>query len=199
MKMVEIKMASVVKELEKLETRLEKAEAKLEKAIAKVEKMGCKWTHEEHREWLANVETTEDGWIINKEDIKKNGAWFDWWRAEDAVKEIKEKIEYAERRFEKTEEEVERHREEVAKMENLKKKEELQKLEFEAEVKEWAKDGITLERRYAGYTPNGKRFVIDRNHGFTTRSWHCFSLWIDGETIFTSGEFWRAYAVIKNN
>lgn len=199
MKMVEIKMASIVKELEKLEARLVKAEAKLEKAEAKAEKLGCKWTHEEHREWLQSVETTEDGWIISKEDIKKNGAWFDLWRAKDAVEEIKSKIENASTRFEKAEEEVEKYHEEIAKMVDLKKKEELMKKEFEAEVKEWAKDGITLERRYAGYTPNGKRFVIDRNHGFTQRSWHCFTLWIGGETIFTSGEFWRAYSVIKNN
>lgn len=199
MKMVEIKMASVVKELEKLEARLVKAEAKLEKAEAKAEKLGCKWTNEEHIEWLKTVETTDMGWIVNKEDVKKNGAWYDWFSAQRELEDVKRNIENAKRRFEKAEDEVEKYREEVAKMLNLKKKEELQKLEFEAEVKEWAKDGITLKERYAGYTPNGKRFVIYRNSGITTRSWHCFTLRIDGETIFTSGEFWRAYAVIKNN
>lgn len=199
MKMVEIKMASVAKEMEKLEKRLERAETKLAKKEAAVEKLNCKWTREEHREWLDTVETNENGWIVNKEDVKKNGAWFDWEMAKDEVEDVKKRIEFEERRFEKAEAEVEKHREEVAKMENLKKKEELQKMEFEAEQKEWAKDGITLERRYSGITPNGKHFYIERNHGWTKRSRHCFSLWIDGEMIFTSGEFWRAYAVVKNN
>ena len=199
MKMVEIKMGSIAKELEKLETRLEKAEAKLAKAEAKAEKFGCRWTKEEHREWLGTVETTEMGWIVNDADIKKNGVWFDWQMAKDNVEEIKAKIENATARYEKTEEEVEKHHKEIEAIADLKMKEELYKLEFEAEQKEWAKDGINLEGRYYGETPNGKRFFIERNHGFTKRSWHCFTLTINGETIFTSGEFWRAYAVIKNN
>lgn len=199
MKMVEIKMASIVKELEKLETRLVKAEAKLEKAEAKVDKLGCRWTNEEHREWLKTVETTEMGWIVNKEDTKKNGAWFDWEMAKDRVEEIKSDIENANKRYDKAEDEVERYHEEVEKMADLKKKDELQKMEFEAEQKEWAKDGIKLEARYYGETPQGKWFHIERNHGWTKRSRHCFTLRINGEVIFTSGEFWRAYSIVKNN
>ena len=86
---------------------------------------------------------------------------------------------------------------EVQKITDLKEREKLMQAEFEKEQKQWAKDGITLEERYYGTTPNGKRFYIERNNGVTFRSMHCFTLTIDGETIFTSGEFWRAYSEIK--
>ena len=199
MKMVEIKMASKVKELEKLEARLHRAEKKLEKAEAKVEKLGCKWTLEEFRAWMDTVETNENHFIVNKDDVKKNGAWFDWERAKDDVETIKSDIEKAEARLEQAEAEVEKYHKEVEEMQDLKKKEELQKKEFEEEVKEWAKDGIKLEARYYGETPQGKWFHIERNHGWTKRSRHCFTLRINGEVVFTSGEFWRAYSIVKNN
>ena len=117
----------------------------------------------------------------------------------DDVQEIKEKIERAERNLAKAENELEAYREEVAKIEDLKQKEALWKAEFEEEQKVWAKDGIKLEGRYYGTTPKGKRFNIYRNSTCTDRGIHCFTLYIDGETIFTSGEFWRAYAKVKNN
>ena len=101
--------------------------------------------------------------------------------------------------LDKAEAELNAYHEEVERIEDLKKKEELFKLEFEQEQKEWAKDGITLKGRYYGTTPQGKKFWIEGNNGFTRRSLHCFTLTIDGETIFTSGEFWRAYGVIKNS
>ena len=81
----------------------------------------------------------------------------------------------------------------------LVKKEELYRLEFEEERKEWLKDGIVLESRYYGMTPSGQRFYIHGNCGMTLRSRHCFTLTINGDTIFTSGEFWRAYSVIKRS
>lgn len=199
-KMVEIRYMSEIKELQKLNERLEKREKALEKAQAKAEKLGvADMTADEHREWLKGAPTTEDGWITDKEVIKKNGAWFDLRRAIDDIKEIENSIQRAEARLEKKQEEVEKYREEVRNLASLKEKEELLKLEFEQEQKEWAKDGIKLERRYAGETPKGKRFRIDRNNGYTERSWHCYTLTIDRQTIFTSGEFWRAYGVIKNN
>lgn len=198
-KMVEITNRSIIKELEKLNTRLEKAQARYEKKIAIAKKYGVsEWGYEEWRAWMDTVET-QNGWIVNKEDVKKNGAWHDIGRAESDIREIRESIAYEEKRLAKSEQEVAEYHAKIEAMEDMKAKEELYKLEFEQEQKEWAKDGITLEKRYFGTTPNGKRFCIMRNCGFTERSWHCFTLYIDRETVFTSGEFWRAYMVIKNN
>ena len=154
MKMVEIAYNKEVKELEKLIARLERSKRTYEKKLETAKKYGVEnWDNNDRHKWLETVETSENGFIVNKSDIKINSAWFDMVCAEDA--------------------------------------------EFEKEQKQWAKDGITLEARYYGTTPNGKRFYIERNNGVTFRSMHCFTLTIDGETIFTSGEFWRAYAEIK--
>lgn len=199
MKAIEIKHIAITKELAKLVERLEKAQTNLTKKIAKAEKLGvANMSNEEHREWLATV-PTDNGWIINKEDIKKNGAWFDMISAGNRIEELEGQIENAEKRLAQAEEKVEAYRAEVEAIEDLKQKELLWAEEFEAEQKEWAKDGIKLEGRYHGTTPSGKRFVIYGNSGYTRRSLHCFTLRIAGETIFTSGEFWRAYGVIRNN
>lgn len=200
MKMVEITYRSNMNELNKLNARLERQEKALAKKLAIAEKEGvADWTRADHRAWLDTVETTDMGRIINKADIKKNGAWFDLFGARMDVEETKKSIERAESRLDKAVEKLEEYRAEVAEIDDLKAKEELWKLEFEQEQKEWAKDGITLEDRYTGRTPSGKKFSIWGNNGFTHRSWHCFTLYIDGEVIFTSGEFWRAYGVIKNS
>jgi len=200
MKMVEIKHRSIMNELNKLNARLERAEKALAKKTAIAEKCGvADWSREEHREWLETVETTEYGWIVNKEDQKKNGAWFDLSSAKSDVEEVKQAIAKAEARFDKAEADLQEYREEVAKIADLKEKEKLWALEFEKEQKEWLKDGIVLESRYSGKTPSGKHFSIYGNNGFTKRSWHCFTLYIDGQTIFTSGEFWRAYGIIKQS
>ena len=119
-------------------------------------------------------------------------------RLEKAQARLVKKSTAAEKRLAKADEKVAEYRAQVEAMEDLKSKEELQKLEFEQEQKEWAKDGITLEYRYTGKTPKGETFLIAGNNGYTERSLHCVTLYIGGETIFTSGEFWRAYAVIKN-
>lgn len=199
MKMVEITYASEMKELEKLNARLERHTARLEKARAKAEKLGATWTDEEHRAWIKTIPHNEMGFLLDKEAIKKNGAWYDLIGAERDLEGTKWAIERAEARLEKKAQAVEEYRQQIATIKDLKKREELMKEEFEAEQKEWAKDGITLERRYAGTTPQGKRFWIEGNSGYTERSRHCFTLYLNGETIFTSGEFWRAYGVIKNN
>ena len=199
MKRVEIKFASIAKELEKLYARLERAEKTLEKKTAIAEKYGVKdWTPEDRQAWLKTIEINE-GWIVNKEDIKKNGAYFEYHSAEYDVSDIKRSIEKAEARLEKAETDLEAYHKEIEELADLMKKEELWRLEFEAEQKEWLKDGIKLEKRYYGFTPSGKRFYIHGNCGMTLRSRHCVTLTINGNTIFTSGEFWRAYSVIKKS
>ena len=198
MKMVEIKYRSNIKELEKLQSRLERAEKAYEKKLAMAVKMGVEnMTPDEHTEWLRTVPSNENGFITDKGAIKKNGAWFDLRYAKYEVEDIKRQIGNAEKRFEKLQEKVDAYRAEIAETANLKAKEALAQMEFEQEQKEWAKDGITLEERYAGYTPQGKRFWIYRNSGMTERSWHCYTLYIDRELVFTSGEFWRAYSLIR--
>ena len=200
MKAVEIGYTARLKELEKLNKRLERAQKSLSKKKAVAEKIGvAAWTEEDHRAFLNSIETNEYGWIVNKADIKKNGAYYDLIGAEREVEEVSEEIRNAEARLDKAEELLERHKKEVEAIEGYKNAEALRAQEFEAERKEWKKDGIALERRYAGYTPSGKRFEIYGNSGYTRRSLHCFTLYIDGNTVFTSGEFWRAYAVIKNS
>lgn len=197
MKMVEITYNKEVKELEKLNAKLERAKKAYEKKLEAAKKYGVEnWTIDDHSKWLDNVESV-NGFIANKSDIKINSAWFDMVCAENEVKDVEKAIERAEKRFEKAEIKLEEYHKEVQKIADLKEREKLMQAEFEKEQKQWAKDGITLEARYFGTTPNGKRFYIERNHGATFRSLHCFTLTIDGETIFTSGEFWRAYIEIK--
>ena len=196
MKMVEINLRNLTNDMNKLLERKARTEKKLEKATAKVEKLNCKWTWEEHKAFLDNA-PRNDIWLADEEDIKKNGAWFDWVSAQRDLKDVTERIERLQNKIEKAEEKVDEYHAEVEKIEDAKKREELWKLEFEQEQKEWAKDGIKLNRRYAGETPSGKKFMIYGNNGFTNRSRHCFTLYIDGNTVFTSGEFWRCYMIIK--
>lgn len=194
--MVEIKFRSICKDLEKLHNQLERAEKRLVKAEAKAKKMNAEFeTHEAYRAWIESV-PTDGGWIINKEDVERNGAYRELTSARYDIKDLTERIEKAERRFQTAQEKMEDQRKAIQIIEDQKKKEELMKLEFEEEQREWAKDGITLEERYWGRTPKGLKFFIERNNGYTERSWHCFTLYIDGEVIFTSGEFWKAYAII---
>ena len=48
-----------------------------------------------------------------------------------------------------------------------------------------------------GTTPNGKRWVLEMNSGWTERSRHCGTLTIEGEgTIFTSGTIAKAFEYI---
>ncbi len=199
MKRVEINFTKYQKELEKLNARLERQEKALEKKLANAVKLGVdKWTIDDYREFMNSVETV-NYFIVNKEDIKKNSAYLDLDRAKDDIEDTKRQIECAEKRLAKAEDEVNAYYAEVEKIADLKEKEELFKKRFEEEQKEWAKDGITLEARYYGKTPSGKGFWIEGNRGFTDRSWHCFTLYIDGVCIFTSGEFWRCYATIKKS
>lgn len=198
MKMIEITFRKHQKELEKLNAQLERAEKTYEKKLAVAQKYGvAEWTTEDRNEWLQTVPKTDFGYIINKADVKKHGAWFDLSVAENSLKDIKSSISRAEQRMEKSEKAVSDYHKQIEQIADLKQKEELMKAAFEKEQKEWAKDGIILESRYSGLTPQGKRFYIAGNCGITERSFHCFQLTVDGQTIFTSGEFWRAYSEIK--
>lgn len=199
MKRSEIAYRAESNEIEKLTARLAKAETTLEKKIKNAEKYDVlNMTKEEHMAWMKTVETNEMGFMLNKDEIKRNGAWFDLIMARDNVSEIKAKLERAEQRLVKKFETFEKEQEQELNLISAKEKEEIAKRRFEEEQEEWAKDGITLISRYSGLTPSGKKFTIYGNCGWTVRSRHCFTLMIDGNCIFTSGYFWRAYIEIKN-
>lgn len=198
MKRIELNFNKYQKELEKLNEQLERAKITYEKKYAIAQKYGvADWSCEDRNNWLLTVEITESGFIVNKVDGKKNGAWFDLFCARERIQEKEKEIKRAETRLYNAEQKVNKYYEELEKIADLKAKEKLMQERFEQEQKEWKKDNIILESRYLGFTPNGKRFAIVGNNGYAERSLHCVQLIIDGETIFTSGEFWRAYAEIK--
>ena len=201
MRISEIQYRAEVKEWEKLQARLERQKKALEKAEAKAEKYGVKdWTRADYRAWIETVEVNESYFIKNKADQDKNGAWFDLGMKRDAVEDTEKSIARCEARLEKKMETFEKDTTEREELEKVAGKEELMKLSFEQEQKEWLKDGIILEDRYSGFTPQGKHFIIyGNNFGMTKRSLHCYTLRIAGETIFTSGLFWRCYSVVKNS
>ena len=199
MKKIEITFTKYQKELEKLDGKLIRAEKAYEKKLDNAKKYGVEnMTCEERNEWLAQA-PSNNGFLTNKEDIKKNGAWFDLQCAERDLEDIRKAIKRAEARLAKAEQAVTEYHAELDRIATIKDKEKYMAAEFEKEQKEWAKDGITLEGRYYGTTPNGKPFVIYGNNGMTMRSLHCFTLSVNGATVFTSGEFWRAYSIIKKS
>jgi hypothetical protein len=146
------------------------------------------------------------------------------WSAEEDLKDTERRIANAEKRLAKLtgkvdeqaaitaaneqEEtrigEVEKHFLTAEQIEEKRKaKEEAYERWLSAFKAECLKDGITIERACAsffeGLTKGGKRFFIDKNCGWTTRSWHCYSLRIDGVTLFTSGEFLTAYRYLMKH
>lgn len=197
MKRIEIGYRAKVAKLEGAEKALERATKNLEKKLAKAEKLGVKdWTKKDHLDWMETVET-ENGWISAKADQDKNGAYIDMIMAKDQKEEAEANLEKSKRSLESAEKALEAHKAEIEQIEDAQRKEALLQRDFEEEQKEWAKEGIELKDRYSGFTPKGKRFMIYANTGNEERSLHCYTLNIDGRTVFTSGEFWRCYMEIK--
>lgn len=179
----ERRQQSLAKELEKLNIRREKALAKLEKKTTAAEKVGMNISDEEWFEVRDSV-TQEQGM-----------AHLEMYSARREVADIEHRISVLTESREKVSTKVR------ARVESISKEEaERQKAE---EIARWAEDGITVEKMDSdtihGKTPKGKRFTIHGNHGFAQRSRHCFTLYIDCEMIFTSGEFYRAYRTVKNS
>ena len=181
-------------ELTKLNTQLEKALNTYNKKLEAAKKLGVDtWTNEDHGSWLENVPTTENGFIINKEDIKKHATWFDLVCAENRIQELERSIVRKTRLLEKSTQEVKIQNQIQDELDAEKQRAKM--------IDDWAKDGITIEAMGGSYihgrTPQNKFFSIEGNNGVTERSLHCFRLWVDGKVIFTSGEFYRAYHEIK--
>ena len=208
---------SKVKELDKLNVRLARAKQAYEKKLAAAQKLGvAEWTCEDRNAWLTTIPTTEFGYIIDKNDAKKNGAWFDLQSAEYDIKDIEGTIERVTKVLNKYMGEYEKELEQEAADEITSQRSELMNRYTtpqltEEEVKaiqdsikaEWAKDGITITEFYgsglSGFTPNGKKFSFYGNSGITERSWHCYTLNINGCTLFTSGTVMSCYKTIKRS
>ena len=205
--MIERQAASVQKELEKLNARLAREQAKLTKKIAAAEKLNATCTREE---WFAGM---REAYNNDQKD-----AWFEMECAKHDVEDTESHIANAEKRLAKLTGKVEAQQtanaaeaaeverigkieikmlsEEEIKANAARRKEEYEKwlAEFKAEC---LKDGIIIDeacgRWFSGTTANGKRFHLDGNCGWTVRSRHCYTLTINGNTVFTSGEFVTAY------
>lgn len=222
MTMNEKKMEAVEKEIAKLAKSLERYAAILEKKTALCIKLGCNWTDEEYRSIMKQLHERHAGEAVvhfgNDDDLitgKQNGAYFDKGIAEDNVEDCKRRLENAERRYAKITEAVrvenennEAFRKSYEQASEMERKMLAQKAEEEYQKwlawfkAECLKDGVVIEEAsnnyVIGFTPSGKRFSFWLNNGYTERSCHCYSLRIDGVQIFTSGEFWRCYNVVKN-
>lgn len=205
--MIERKAESVRKELEKLNARLVRENKTLAKKTAAAEKLNAICTDEEWFGGMRDKFTNEQAW-----------AWIDWTGAKRDIRDTESQIENAQKRLDKLTGKVEAQQEERAKEEAIvarcnsienrmltQEQREANAARKEAEYKKWLaefkaeclKDGIIIDNACAtwfdGTAANGKKFYLDRNNGWTERSWHCYSLTIGGATVFTSGDFTTAY------
>lgn len=206
--MIERQANSISKEIEKLEAKLEKHEAKLAKVTAKAEKMDAL----EFKE-IWNEPNPENPMYRKPEHIKAVSAYMDLVGEQREVEDIKHRLENAKARLNKVMPKVEAVEAEakdtarIAQIESgwLTKTAEERKAEYEAWLAQFKaeclKDGIIIEEANAhwisGKTASGKNFIMYINSGFTERSMHCYTLRIESETIFTSGDFATGYRVIR--
>lgn len=218
----EKKMESIEKEIAKIAKSLERYEAILAKKTEQCIKLNCNWTDEEYRSRMQQLHARHEGeqvvYFGNDDDLitkKQHGAWFDKSIAEDNVEDSKRRLANAEKRYAKISEAV---RTENEKSEEFKKAYEhasemerrMLEKKAEEEYEKWLawfkaeclKDGVVINEATNNYcngiTPSGKKFSFWINNGYTERSWHCYTLYIEGKTIFTSGEFWRCYNTVKH-
>lgn len=216
MTMNEKRVESIRKEIAKYEAQLAKREEKLAKKLAAAEKLDAV---EYKSEWDEGGEEIRHGMALRtKENAKKVGAWFALSMAKDEVEETKRNLENAHKRLAKLMPKAEadgEKREQDERADEMESKfysaanSTKSKEEREAEYLAWLewfkaeclKDGVIVEHAdgwsVGGLTASGKTFWIYGNSGTTIRSLHCYTLRVDGETIFTSGEFSTCYNRIK--
>lgn len=208
--MIEKQINKAQKDIEKYTKAVARHTALLEKKTAKCIKLNSNWTNEQ---WVTHREAndyTDDQYL----------AWFEKGLTEDNLEEAKRHLAQAEKHLNKLTGKAEAKAEQQAEadrisgMENnwwkamkeeMEKTPEQRKAEYEAWLKEFKaeclKDGIIIDKAdgnwISGTTANKKHFMMYANSGYTERSLHCYTLRIDGETIFTSGDFSTAYTYIK--
>ena len=197
MTMAEKKAMSIEKEIEKLTKSLERYQGIYEKKNELCVKLECDWSNEEMRAHRG-VDMTDKQW----------GAWFDRCVAEGNVQDTQKRLDNAFGRLEKANIQLEKVQERIEEDEMISSKE-LSWLEArqmkEEEYYKWLaefkadclKDGIIIENAYADYitgtTRGGKRFSMYINGGWTERSFHSYTLRVDGSVYFTSGLFSTGY------
>ena len=204
--MIEKKAASIQKEIEKYSNQITRRKALLEKKTQKAIKLNANWSDEEAREHYDTC--TQD----------QRAAWFDLSLARDSVKEAEDHLANAESRLRKLIPELEKaatKEEDDARVNDLKTQFERSlsledRIKAEQEYQKWLKwfkteclkDGIIIEyysnNVISGSLKNGKTFYMDINDGYTERSFHCYTLYINHECIFTSGLFETAYKALRN-
>jgi hypothetical protein len=199
----EQKVNSINKEIEKLTKSLERYAGLLSKKVAKCEKLDCNWTREEMFVKRENNEMSDEQW----------SAWFDKGLAEGNVEDTQHRLDNAFKRLERANAELEKVAEQIE-LDQMISDKELQWMQArelkEDAYYEWLrqfkadclKDGIIIDEAssnwIAGNTKSGKRFTMYINNGWTERSWHSYTLRIDGTTYFTSGLFETGYRYLMN-
>lgn len=197
MTMLEKRIAATMKDMEKAQKGIDRLTNWGIKKEAKCIELGCMWTDDEFYEHRDNGTMTDKQWA----------AYFDWHCNNREINEYRRKLEIASRTLDKLTAkaddaaEAQRQQEHIDGMANSYEIQKTTKEEFEkwlAEFKaECAKDGITIEdanRNFIhGLSKGGKKFAMSINNGFTNRSWHSYTLYVDGETVFTSGLFATGY------
>lgn len=217
MTMNEKRVESILKEIAKYEAQLAKREEKLAKKLAAAEKLDAV---EYKREWDEGGEEIGQGMALRtKENQKKVGAWFALSMAKDEVEETKRNLENAHKRLAKLmpkaeadgekREQDERANEMESKFFSAAHMSDEERAKRQAEYEAWVKwfkaeclkDGVIVEEitgwHMSGTTKSGKHFFLYGNSGYTERSRHCYTLRIDCEVIFTSGDFSTCYNRIK--
>lgn len=204
MKMIEKQIARAQKDIEKAQKAIERNTRLMEKNRTKAEKLGCLWTFEE---WCDVRDSKQYTW-------EQYEAWDAWTSYRDAVEEAERALARAQKEMAKLTGTAEANAQKEAEDARIAEIEaqwfsiDLDKLleEWEAYkarvIAEAKKDGIDIQRftgnEVEGLTASGKRFWMYSNNGFTERSAHCYTLRIEGETIFTSGDFGTAYRYLKH-
>lgn len=182
MTMLERRVESLKKDLEKLELRKEKVSARLAKKAATAEKYGV------------NVSLVEFRNIVDRTP-EQQFAFLDLYGEQMELDDINHRIGTIKKSLENLSSKLEVETAAVAKA-----KAEAARAKA---IEEWKQDGIIVKDMWSnlitGTTPKGKQFSIYGNNGFTERSRHCFSVIIDHKTVFTSGDFTLAYITVKNN
>ncbi len=198
--MIDKMIAKATKDVEKAQKGIERHTKWAEKKEAKCRKLDCLWTDEEFEEHRDNGTMTNDQWA----------AYFDYYCNQKDIKEYERQLTMAYKHLDKVLNKADdkaKKQEEEDHLTAMTTKYETQEVDYEkwlAEFKaECLKDGIVIEDAtsnfISGLTKNSKQFAMSINNGFTYRSWHSYTLYIEGETIFTSGLFETGYRYIMSH
>lgn len=208
MTMIEKKMVNIQKQIEKLTKSLNRYQGILDKKVAKCENLGCNWNTDE--------------WFEHRDNCtpEQSAAYLEMIVAKSNVDDTKHRIEIQYKNLNKITGQFEEESNKIVEeQKELNRANEMESHwlsirkksveELEAEYQEWLKqfkaeclkDGVVIEKAdntfINGTTKSGKHFAMYINNGTTERSLHCYTLNIEGHTVFTSGDFSTGYAIIK--